>query len=146
MDGPRGPDRRASASGAPHEEAAPHGGEREETEEEENEVQKVKVARNPGDPTKEEVEQHNVTHVPYRSWCHHCVRGRACGRQHREREAEVDDEEAPVPRVHLDYWYLTKADAEAKDEHEGKGKNPMIVMVDSGKKVMWTAAVGTRAG
>ena len=27
-------------------------------------------------PTKLEVEEHNLTHLPFRSWCRHCVRGR----------------------------------------------------------------------
>ena len=27
-------------------------------------------------PCQAEVEQHCLTHVPYRNWCRHCVRGR----------------------------------------------------------------------
>ena len=26
-------------------------------------------------PTQAEVDNHNITHVPYRNWCPHCVRG-----------------------------------------------------------------------
>ena len=33
----------------------------------------IKVARDPGDPTSEEMEQHWVTHLPYRPWCPVCV-------------------------------------------------------------------------
>ena len=36
----------------------------------------VRVARNPGDPTDKEVEEHNVTHLPHRSWCPVCVKAR----------------------------------------------------------------------
>ena len=35
--------------------------------------------RNIGDPrlpSRKEVEDHYLTHVPYRNWCPHCVRGR----------------------------------------------------------------------
>ena len=37
---------------------------------------KVKKLQNPKDPTKEEREEHEKTHLPFRSWCRHCVRGR----------------------------------------------------------------------
>ncbi len=37
---------------------------------------KMKVIRKPQEPTKEEVEEHSLIHVPFRSWCPHCVRGR----------------------------------------------------------------------
>ncbi len=39
-----------------------------------------KALPDPYQPTKEEVDQHNLTHLPYRSWCRHCVRGR--GKSH----------------------------------------------------------------
>ena len=39
-------------------------------------------------PSKEEVELHNRTHLPYRSWCPHCVRGKARRRNHRKKEEE----------------------------------------------------------
>ena len=35
-------------------------------------------------PSKEEVELHNLIHLPYRSWCPHCVRGKAKRRHHRK--------------------------------------------------------------
>ena len=34
----------------------------------------------PGQPTKEERRKHNCTHIPYRAWCDHCVRGRGRNR------------------------------------------------------------------
>eukprot|EP00971_Amphidinium_carterae_P209657 4159003-Amphidinium_carterae.1 len=33
-------------------------------------------------PSKAEVEAHNLTHLPYRSWCPHCVRAKARPRGH----------------------------------------------------------------
>ena len=46
-------------------------------EKESEEAKPPEVLRDPGAPTPKEVEQHNVTHLPFRSWCRHCVRGRA---------------------------------------------------------------------
>ena len=33
-------------------------------------------------PSNEEVEAHNAAHVPYRSWCPHCVKGKAVASKH----------------------------------------------------------------
>ena len=59
-------------------------------------------------PSKEEVDQHNLTHLPYRSWCVHCVRGRGESTPHRRSERD----EGAIPEVHMDYCFLGK-----KDEH-----------------------------
>ena len=51
-------------------------------------------------PSKEEQEEHALTHVPFRSWCRHCVRGRAeeCG--HFKKDEEIKGVE-----VHMDYCF-----------------------------------------
>ena len=38
------------------------------------EVNPSKPKRHPGNPTKEELDKHNLTHVNYRSWCAICNR------------------------------------------------------------------------
>ena len=35
-------------------------------------------------PSEEEVAHHNLTHVPYRNWCPHCVKGRGKDLDHRK--------------------------------------------------------------
>ena len=42
----------------------------------EDEVRKPKPATRPYTPTRAEIYEHKVTHLPYRSWCRHCVHGR----------------------------------------------------------------------
>ena len=37
----------------------------------------------PRRPTQAEVDLHELHHVPYRNWCHHCVRGRGKDFDHR---------------------------------------------------------------
>ncbi len=54
-------------------------------------------------PSASEVEEHCKTHLPYRSWCKFCVMGRGLGEQRRS-HAEV---EHMIPRVGIDYWYIT---------------------------------------
>ena len=41
-----------------------------------NGEREVKKMNSPMKPSREEVETHNSTHLPYRNWCRHCVRGR----------------------------------------------------------------------
>ena len=33
-------------------------------------------------PTEKEVEEHNLTHLPYRNWCPHCVAGKGKAASH----------------------------------------------------------------
>ena len=48
-----------------------------EDEEEEFGQRKVKKIQDPKAPTKEEREEHEKTHLPFRNWCKHCIRGRS---------------------------------------------------------------------
>ena len=50
----------------------------------EDEARQPKVPLSIGRPTKREMEEHCVSHWPFRSWCRHCVCGRAQGSPHRE--------------------------------------------------------------
>ena len=68
--------------------------------------------RNIGDPrlpTRREVENHNITHVPYRNWCPHCVRGRGKDLDHRKSA----DEERGMQEFSFDYCFMGD-DGEAK--------------------------------
>ena len=44
---------------------------------EEAETQAPRVPRAPRTPSQQEIDDHEVTHCPFRSWCEHCVRGQA---------------------------------------------------------------------
>ena len=58
------------------------------------------ILRYPGEPTEQELKEHRVDHIPYRSWCPCCVRGRGTGTQHRRIK------EAPtVPVFGFDYLH-----------------------------------------
>ena len=61
--------------------------------------------RNIGDPrlpTQAEVDNHNITHVPYRNWCPHCVRGRGKDLDHRRSV----DENRYVHEFSFDYCFM----------------------------------------
>ena len=60
----------------------------------------IKIARDPGDPTPGERENHNITHIPYRSWCSICVIGRGQEESHFRRK---EGEESCKPCMSFDY-------------------------------------------
>ena len=65
------------------------------------EARKVKKIQDPKLPTAVEVEEHNLNHLPFRSWCHHCVRGRGREMDH----AKVKGGEHELDEFHLDYCF-----------------------------------------
>ena len=42
-------------------------------------------------PSEEEVERHNLNHIPFRSWCPHCVAGKGIATQHRASTTEESE-------------------------------------------------------
>ena len=70
--------------------------------------------------SKQERDEHERTHLPYRDWCDICVK--ACGRRVAHRRGNKE-ERGQVPRVSIDYFYMG-----SKDEQDGN--NPLVVMVD----------------
>ena len=75
----------------------------------------------PVNPSREEVEWHMTTHLPFRSWCPHCVRGKSKGGAHRKQQNEHKE----VPTVVLDYTFMH----ESQEEREEKGM-PILVVKD----------------
>ena len=47
------------------------------------EAQEPVTRKAPKGPTKEEKEKHEATHLPFREWCQHCVRGRGRNKPHK---------------------------------------------------------------
>ena len=92
------------------------GSENEETEgreahDEQEEFGSRRVVRkhDPRQPSEQEMEEHEMTHLPFRSWCRHCIMGR--GQEENCRKAI--EEERQVPEVYLDCMFMG-------DEKEGK--------------------------
>ena len=64
----------------------------------------------PGEPSPELVARHNLTHLPYQSWCPHCVAAR------RNNQAHPEGKSAPrsLPLLVLDYCFLSDSDSQSK--------------------------------
>ena len=79
-------------------------------EKESEEAKPPEVLRNPGAPTPREIEEHNVTHLPFRSWCPHFVAGKAQDRPDKKRDNQGEKQ---IPKIVFDYCFLGgKDDAE----------------------------------
>ena len=95
--------RRGRAARLPQSSSAPAGGQKED--EAEEEARAPRPARDPGAPTQAMIDEHaGAGHLPFRSWCPHCVAGRRDGVPHRRQEPEEDAR----PEVHLDYGFVRR--------------------------------------
>eukprot|EP00959_Pyramimonas_sp_CCMP1952_P152163 3183841-Pyramimonas_sp.AAC.1 len=71
-------------------------------------------------PSREEIEAHNTTHLPCRSWCPRCVRGKARRRNRRRRKRERN---GGVPVISMDYMWLKGRKEEGESASNG---NPIL--------------------
>eukprot|EP00973_Karenia_brevis_P032750 4520451-Karenia_brevis.AAC.1 len=82
--------------------------ERVEVEVVEEDFEEAKSARpvnTPKTPTPEEYRIHRLTHLPYRSWCPHCVRGKKRNPSHRTTHKEGDNKRG-IPVISMDYTFI----------------------------------------
>ena len=103
-------------------------------EEEIEEAVRPVALRDPGQPTKREREEHELTHLPSRPWCEFCMRGRSQHDQHGAVERQDGPEEVAIPTVGLDYTFIGNRRTKASD-------NPMLVVYDNGTNALgaWQA-------
>ena len=76
---------------------------------------KPKKMQDPKAPTQAEREEHELTHLPYRSWCIHCVKGRGKDAPHL-----VAASDGVLPEVHFDFAFMG-------DEGDAGHTAPMLV-------------------
>ena len=109
------------------------------------EATKAKLIADPGQPTQDEIDSHEVAHCPFKRWCAHCVRGQASEDPHRRKTETVKEDIGDgqkIPIVAIDYCFMGSCglvrDGEWKD---GKGReadgieakdNPILTMQEDG--------------
>ena len=64
-------------------------------------ARKTEMMRSPSLPNGAEVEEHEKTHLPFRSWCRHCVRGEEKQAEHRRMA-----QEKVGPEMHMDFAFM----------------------------------------
>ena len=96
------------------------------------EAEQVKYRKTEDEPTAREVEEHNMDHAVFRSWCPHCVKGKASAYGHRARE----DKDQGIPRVCVDYVYM-----DDKQEQGEEKDMPILVVKDPHLKATFARVV-----
>ena len=87
----------------------------EEEDEGENGIRKPKKRKDPKEPTEAERQEHEMTHIPFRSWCRHCVRGRG-----KEEACRQIKREYEVAEIHMDFMFMGD---------EGSGETLAVLVV-----------------
>ena len=91
----------------------------------EYDVRKHKTARRPLLPTKAEIDEHDPLHLHYRSWCKHCVAGKARSNQHVQSTEE---------KVRLGFTWNADYAFMSCEQNEGEhGMQPALVLYDDDK-------------
>jgi hypothetical protein len=87
------------------------------------EARKAKGYPTPYTPTETERQLHNLTHLPYRDWCTHCVNGKGKEAQHRKLGNDR------TPTVQLDYQFITQPKRQLAQDEQPDANNSHIVTV-----------------
>ena len=85
------------------------------------EGRKPRAKKIPENVSQEEFHMHMLTHIPMRSWCDHCVKGKIREDDHKPR-VESKDPNA-VPRVCMDYCFLGRVVDGSRDVRAETGES-----------------------
>ena len=67
-------------------------------------------AHDPLQPTARQVAEHRVCHLPFRTWCKHCILGRGRGTPHRRGPGSA------LPIIGVDYFFMTVKGVKTRSE------------------------------
>ena len=110
----------------------------EEATEESEEGREVAMKKSPMIVTKAQRDEHERTHTPFRSWCKWCVWAGSKKMAHaRAKKKDEETKETEVPRISMDYFFMSKEDEKAS-------KNPCLVMKNEASGERYARAVGQK--
>ena len=109
----------------------------EEIEEEGEEGREAEGLTSPMIVTSEMRDKHDRAHTPFRSWCRFCVMVRASNTAHHKNKDSEDDDKLKVPRISMDYFFMSKKDEEEK-------KNPVLVVLNEKTNEKYARAAGQK--
>ena len=96
-------------------------------------VRKPIKMNDPAEPSDEERRQHDLTHLPYRSWCRHCVGGRG-----KDAPRKKQDAKGELHELHFDYAFMG-------DEGEAGKTVTMLVARERKTRMTLTTAVPSKS-
>ena len=81
--------------------------------EESDEAVTAKVLPSPSPPSRQEMLEHNITHMPFRNWCPHCLAGKAKSTKHMQ-GAGLGVSETPI--ISMDYMFMGDKNTDVNEE------------------------------
>ena len=99
------------------------------------EPQRKKTVQGVKTPTKLEIELHEKTHLPFRTWCKSCVKGRGQASPHRR----VERDDPTAPEVHIDYCFPRAGVTILGIRHSVSGATASIWVPKKGGTISWIA-------
>ncbi len=92
------------------------------------------------DQTTQEVDEHMMAgHVPFRSWCKHCVMGRAKDDPHFKGSDEVRE----APRISIDYMWLHENAEERRERKKKEADGVADMSIEAMPVIVVTAEEST---
>ena len=99
------------------------------------EARKAKTLKASTMPSESERKLHELTHLPYRDWCQHCVAGKGKENHHKTLKSKT-------PTVQLDYSYLKQG----PDEKLVKVKTTDVTKEEAETLITALTAIDTLTG
>ena len=111
------------------------------------EFQQQRGLRDPGQPTQAERDEHDLTHIPFRPWCEHCVRGKSKRNPNRRLCGEYSQHRCP--KIRMDYAKLTENVEKVTSSDDGQEEETVrsgdglqiLVMHESQHRSVWAYTV-----
>jgi hypothetical protein len=92
----------------------------------------------PLEPTPQEVEEHQLTHLPFRNWCRHCCRGRGVEMSHQKQ----DHSSKVLPELHFGFCFLG---GEKGQRPEAGETLPILVVRELHSKMVLSAGAPSKS-
>ena len=102
------------------------------------EAEELKHVPAPVLPSKEEVEPYNVSHLPFRSWCSACVRGRGLSLGHRKVDMKNKGGRTNTDYLRGPCGFFGKPEGRAHDTL------PVLIVQDRKSKGIWSHPVPSK--
>ena len=98
---------------------------------EHTEARKAKTPADPGQPTQKEIDEHNISHWPFRPWCPYCCAGKSVSSPHKHKGIDGDElKTIGMPTVSLDYCWASGKEEMESDDNDEKDMPVLIMYVD----------------
>jgi hypothetical protein len=96
-------------------------------------AREVKKMLDPKKPRADEIEEHCITHLPFRNWCSHCISGRGVGAPHYAGKGD-----SGMSEMHMDFMFIGQ-------EGEPGVTVPVLVVRERSTRMTMAAVVPTKS-